>query len=109
MPLDELNCWQGAKIFPADKAAMLDNLAPEQRKPASRERWTSADLERLKAVLPAVASDLEAAQILSAEFGRRLFEPSVTKQRRFLFSTEGWKPERKAPQSPELEARGRER
>lgn len=96
MPLKVLNGWEAAGAFPTHLIDKLSRLSPEQVKPASRKPWTLADLECLKAVLATGASDFEAAQILSVELGRRLFEPSITRQRRRLFRTEGWKPERKA-------------
>ena len=99
MSMKELNGWQNANAFPAHMAKRLDEFTIDQLKSASRQPWTVDEIERLKVLLETGASDLDTAQTLSAEFGRRIYEPSVTRQRRRLFRIEGWKPVLKARRS----------
>ncbi len=94
--IKELNAWETVDTIPAALAVKLDALTEEQRRPASRKPWTGDDIKRLKQVLDAGKSDLEAAHILSVHLGRRLHETSIAGQRRRLFRDTGWLPRRKA-------------
>ncbi|TXN17220.1 hypothetical protein FV219_00915 [Methylobacterium sp. WL122] len=92
MPIRMLNAWKAVGIFPAHLVAHIDALSDHDYEPSSRQRWSSDEIDRLKVVLHEGRSDLEAAVILSKEFGRRIYETSVTYQRRRLFRIENWRP-----------------
>jgi hypothetical protein len=92
----QLRAWETVDLIPDQLAAKLDGFGEEQRKPASRKQWSFAENERLKELLSDGADYLEAARVLSREFGRRIFEGSISRRRQVLFREEGWSP---APRS----------
>jgi hypothetical protein len=102
----EINAWETVGLAPADWLAKLDALTDYQRKPTARKPWTAEERARLRAVLDQGHSDLATAQILTEEFGRRLYESSVANQRRQLFRNNGWAPQGR-PGSGRGRARGR--
>ena len=90
IPVKQLNAWQTVDLIPGEWMALLDALTPERQKAASRQPWTDAERARLRALVQEGRSDPEIAWLLTAEFGRRRFEPAVTNLRRRLSRDEGW-------------------
>jgi hypothetical protein len=62
----------------------LSKLKAEALRPASRQRWSQTERDRLKQLVASDCTDLELARILSGEFHRRIFESGVARQRRQL-------------------------
>jgi predicted RNase H-like nuclease (RuvC/YqgF family) len=91
--IKEMNAWETVGLAPAVWLAKLDALTEEQRKPTARKPWTAKERARLQAILDQGHTDLATARILTGEFGRRIYESSITTQRRQLFRQEGWAPQ----------------
>jgi hypothetical protein len=74
---------QGA-VVPHRLSVVLGSLKTDDLKPASRQHWTIEERVRLSLLLEEGMSDVVLAYRLSAEFGRRIFEGGVARQRRRL-------------------------
>jgi hypothetical protein len=89
-----MSAWKTVDLVPASFVAELERMTEVERQPASRQPWTPDEHQALKALINARQTNLEAARILSARFGRRLYESSIAGQRRRL-GREGWSVERR--------------
>jgi hypothetical protein len=74
---------QGA-VVPHRLSVVLGSLKPDDLKPASQQHWTIEERARLSLLLEEGMTDVVLAHRLSAEFGRRIFEGGVARQRRRL-------------------------
>ncbi|WP_156375782.1 hypothetical protein [Methylobacterium sp. Leaf125] len=74
---------QGA-VVPHRLSVVLGSLKPADLKPASRQHWTIEERARLSLLLEEGMTDVVLAHRLSTEFGRRIFEGGVARQRRRL-------------------------
>ncbi|TXN40616.1 hypothetical protein FV232_05520 [Methylobacterium sp. WL30] len=97
-----LNAHLLTGYLPYSLAAKFSDLGVEELQPASRNRWNDDERERLTLLLEEDHSDDTLACILSAEFGRRIFEGGIARQRRKIararrsnsvpnFRTASWK------------------
>lgn len=77
-----LNAWEVVGLVPEEYLTLLDSFTPAQCEPASRKRWSDDERARLGAMVADGLCDLEIAQRLRNEFGRRLTEGSITGARR---------------------------
>ena len=91
MTMQALKADLQGDTVPRRLVAMLDTLKTDDLQPASRRHWTAEERVHLSVLLEDGLSDVELAHHLSAEFGRRIFEGSVARQRRRLqrISTRG--------------------
>lgn len=87
--LKVMSAWRTVDLVPASFVAELERMTEVERQPASRQPWKPDEHQVLKDLLDAGQTNLEAARILSARFGRRLYENSIAGQRRRL-RREGW-------------------
>jgi hypothetical protein len=78
-----LNAWQTVGLFPARYRDAVKTFTDDQKAPSSRQRWTDDEYDRLEALIGEMGNrNREIAEILRAEFGRRLTESSITGARR---------------------------
>ncbi len=80
--LKEMAAWQTVGIVPTAFCSAFESMTENDCAPASRQRWTVQEYQRLAELVGEEKSNLEIAQILTHDFRRRLYESSIVGARR---------------------------